>query len=94
MFDIDRRKFLALAAVGIVEGSKSDCLRAAENTSVARWPSLPAVPYGAVYFRKTAPPPEDWERDYGQAAKDGMNAFRHWFMWSAIEVAPGKYDWS
>ena len=23
-----------------------------------------------------------------------MNIFRHWFMWSAIEVAPGKYDWS
>jgi beta-galactosidase len=22
-----------------------------------------------------------------------MNTFRHWFMWSAIEVAPGKYDW-
>jgi beta-galactosidase len=23
-----------------------------------------------------------------------MNIFRHWFLWSAIEVAPGKYDWS
>ena len=23
-----------------------------------------------------------------------MNTFRHWFMWSAIEVEPGKYDWS
>jgi beta-galactosidase len=22
-----------------------------------------------------------------------MNTFRHWFMWSAIEVAPGVYDW-
>ena len=22
-----------------------------------------------------------------------MNTFRHWFMWAAIEVAPGKYDW-
>jgi beta-galactosidase len=22
-----------------------------------------------------------------------MNTFRHWFMWSAIEVAPGRYDW-
>jgi beta-galactosidase len=23
-----------------------------------------------------------------------MNIFRHWFMWSAIEVSPGKFDWS
>ena len=22
-----------------------------------------------------------------------MNTFRHWFMWSTIEVAPGVYDW-
>ena len=55
--------------------------------------SLPVIPYGAVYFRKSNPPREDWPRDYQQAAKDGMNAFRHWFLWSAIEVAPGEYDW-
>ncbi len=23
-----------------------------------------------------------------------MNTFRHWFMWSAIEVTPGNYDWA
>ena len=51
-------------------------------------------PYGAVYFRKSNPPREDWKRDYHQAAADGMNTFRHWFMWSAIETAPGTYDWS
>ena len=50
--------------------------------------------YGAVYFRKSNPPPEDWERDYRTAAEDGLNAFRHWFLWSAIEVAPGEYDWA
>ena len=50
-------------------------------------------PYGAVYFRKSNPPREDWERDYRQAAEDGLNVFRHWFMWGAIEVAPGVYDW-
>ena len=50
----------------------------------------PVFPYGAVYFRKSNPPMEDWERDYGTAAQDGMNAFRHWFLWSAIEVAPGE----
>ena len=53
----------------------------------------PVFPYGAVYFRKSNPPEEDWERDHATAAKDGMNMFRHWVMWSAVEVAPGKYDW-
>lgn len=53
----------------------------------------PAFPYGAVYFRKSNPPEQDWARDHATAAKLGMNMFRHWFMWSAIETAPGKYDW-
>ena len=30
---------------------------------------LPAFPYGAVYFRKSNPPAEDWARDYRVAAK-------------------------
>ena len=55
--------------------------------------SMPTIPYGAVYFRKSNPPQEEWERDYQQAAADGMNAFRHRFLWSAIEVASGQYDW-
>ena len=50
-------------------------------------------PYGAVYFRKSNPPEEDWARDHATAAKIGMNIFRHWLMWSAVEVAPDKYDW-
>ena len=54
---------------------------------------LPQTPFGAVYFRKSNPPREDWERDYAVAAEDGMNVFRHWFMWSAIERRPGFYDW-
>jgi beta-galactosidase len=49
--------------------------------------------FGAVYFRKSNPPEKDWERDHRTAAAAGMNIMRHWFMWSAIEVAPGKYDW-
>jgi beta-galactosidase len=53
----------------------------------------PVFPYGAVYFRKSNPPEQDWARDHQTAARIGMNTFRHWFMWSAIEVAPGKYDW-
>ncbi|WP_165452388.1 beta-galactosidase [Paenibacillus thalictri] len=50
--------------------------------------------FGAVYFRKTNPPRKDWERDYAVAAEDGHSMFRHWFPWSAIEVAPGVFDWS
>jgi len=53
----------------------------------------PVFPYGAVYFRKSNPPEEDWARDHATAAKIGMNNFRHWFMWSAIEVAPDQFDW-
>jgi beta-galactosidase len=52
------------------------------------------IPFGAVYFRKSNPPSEDWERDYAQAKQDGMNLFRHWFMWGNIEVKPGVYDWA
>jgi len=54
----------------------------------------PVFPYGAVYFRKSNPPEQDWARDHATAARLGMNTFRHWFMWEAIEVAPGKYDWA
>ena len=54
---------------------------------------VPVFPYGAVYFRKSNPPEQDWARDHQTAARIGMNTFRHWFMWGAIEVAPGKYDW-
>lgn len=56
--------------------------------------ALPQLPYGAVYFRKSNPPCEDWERDYEAAREDGMNLFRHWFMWGAIETAPGVFDWA
>ncbi len=55
--------------------------------------AMPQVPFGAVYFRKSNPPPEDWERDYATAGEDGLNIFRHWFMWGAIERRPGVYDW-
>ncbi|HEY4202334.1 MAG TPA: beta-galactosidase [Devosiaceae bacterium] len=52
------------------------------------------LPYGAVYFRKSNPPRADWDRDYGVAGEDGLNIFRHWFMWASIEREPGKYDWA
>jgi beta-galactosidase len=53
----------------------------------------PVYPFGAVYFRKSNPPEQDWERDHKTAAQMGMNIFRHWFMWASIENAPGRYDW-
>ena len=56
------------------------------------WPD-PAFPFGAVYFRKSNPPEQDWERDHKTAAQMGVNIFRHWFMWASIENSPGQYDW-
>ena len=53
----------------------------------------PAFPFGAVYFRKSNPPEQDWERDHKTAAEMGVNIFRHWFMWASIENSPGRYDW-
>ena len=53
----------------------------------------PVFPFGAVYFRKSNPPEQDWERDHKTAAGMGVNIFRHWFMWASIENSPGRYDW-
>jgi beta-galactosidase len=53
----------------------------------------PVYPFGAVYFRKSNPPEQDWERDHKTASQMGMNIFRHWFMWASVENSPGKYDW-
>ena len=55
--------------------------------------SEPVFPFGAVYFRKSNPPEQDWERDHKTAPQLGVNVFRHWFMWGSIETSPGKYDW-
>lgn len=57
-------------------------------------PLRPGVELGAVYFRKTNPPAQDWERDFAVAAADGHTLFRHWVPWGAVEVAPGQYDWA
>jgi beta-galactosidase len=64
------------------------CLEAQEKA----WPD-PVFPFGAVYFRKSNPPEQDWERDHKTAAQLGINIFRHWFLWASIENSPGKYDW-
>jgi beta-galactosidase len=64
------------------------CVHAQENSSAD-----PVFPFGAMYFRKSNPPEQDWERDHKTAAQMGVNVFRHWFMWGSIETSPGKYDW-
>lgn len=73
-----RRDLLALPAAGLLASAA---------------PGDPVFPYGAVYFRKSNPPEADWARDHRTAAQMGINNFRHWFLWSAIEVAPDQYDW-
>ena len=92
MCKMHRRQFLGTTAATVAAASHVicplDCLATQASDE-----EVPTIPYGAVYFRKTSPPREDWERDYNQAARDGMNCFRHWFLWSAIEIAPGVYDW-
>src|ERR1017187_3774122 len=50
----------------------------------------PAFRYGAVYFRKSNPPEQDWARDHKTAADNGVNTFRHWFMWRSEERRVGK----
>ena len=92
IFEITRREFIrnsALLSAGTALGQA-----AVLPQDSGPYVPGPVFPYGAVYFRKTNPPEEDWARDHETAARVGMNIFRHWFMWSAIEVAPGKYDWS
>ncbi len=62
-----------------------------KNAKISK--KIPQFPYGAVYFRKSNPPEADWERDTAQAAREGMNIFRHWFLWGNIEVRPGEFYW-
>lgn len=50
------------------------------------------VEFGAVYFRRSNPPRQDWERDYRVAKEDGHTLFRHWFNWSDIHVAPDTFN--
>ncbi len=96
---ITRRDFISTSALVTATAAVAQAAGVAHAGSLgevlgtANVPA-PVFPYGAVYFRKSNPPEEDWARDHATAARIGMNIFRHWFMWSAIEVAPGKYDWS
>jgi beta-galactosidase len=99
--EVTRRAFMrtaalvsASAAVGRAVGLPGAEAVAQEPTRTRELAMGSVFPYGAVYFRKSNPPAEDWARDHATAARVGMNTFRHWFLWSAIEVAPGKFDWA
>ena len=89
MRDVNRRSVIASAALATPALAPGQSLAAPTGKDV-----VTGFVGGAVYFRKSNPPPEEWTRDYRAASAVGMTAFRHWFMWSAIEIAPGKYDWS
>jgi beta-galactosidase len=94
-FEMTRREFVRTSAILTAGTALAHGVELPQTTESPRSNALaPVFPYGAVYFRKTNPPQADWARDHEIAARTGMNIFRHWFMWSAIEVAPGKYDWS
>jgi len=96
---ITRRDFIRTSALVTASATLVSALEAPQNPETnpaagERYESGPAFPYGAVYFRKSNPPQDDWARDHQTAARVGMNIFRHWFMWSAVEISPGQYDWS
>ena len=103
--EVTRRTFVRTAALLTANAAVGGAtpLPGIEPTEPSAQPSSPqnpdvnmgsVFPYGAVYFRKSNPPAEDWARDHHTAAQIGMNTFRHWVLWSAIEVAPGKFDWA
>lgn len=101
--EMTRREFIGSAAMLAAAASSTNLAgvqasaQSATNPKPARVREIDmgsVFPYGAVYFRKSNPPREDWARDHATAARLGMNTFRHWFLWSAIEVAPGKFDWA
>jgi beta-galactosidase len=106
LMEVTRRDFLRTTAMLTATAATSRAAEFAvtqESAAVAGSEPLPQVhdvplgsvfPYGAVYFRKTNPPEQDWARDHQTASRVGMNTFRHWFFWGAIEIAPGKFDWS
>lgn len=98
IFDITRREFIRTSALVTASATLSQAAELTQSPAsggaMGGGANAPVFPYGAVYFRKSNPPAEDWARDHQTAAQVGMNIFRHWFMWSAIEVSPGKYDWS
>jgi beta-galactosidase len=96
IFEITRRAFLRNSALVTASTAFPYAIESHAMNPPGQAPqaAVPVFPYGAVYFRKSNPPEDDWARDHQTAARDGMNIFRHWFMWSAIEIAPGQYDWS
>jgi beta-galactosidase len=103
--EVSRREFIAATAVlsaaaAVAHASPGGLASTfgqnqAGGTAAPGEPAMGSVfPSGAVYFRKSNPPDTDWAKDHKTASQIGMNTFRHWFMWSAVEVSPGVFDWA
>src|ERR1700733_5772147 len=95
--EVTRRDFLTSTAITTASRAGAhaqpvlDALMGQEPTSAATMPAVEVdmgsvFPAGGVYFRKSNPPMEEWARDHKTASQLGMNTFRHWFRWSALEV--------
>ncbi|HEX2987762.1 MAG TPA: beta-galactosidase [Chloroflexota bacterium] len=51
-------------------------------------------PYGAMYYRRPNPPPEDWERDFQTMQAHGFNMVKCWAMWNVMHTSEGEFDFS
>lgn len=51
-------------------------------------------PYGAMYYRKPCPAPEDWERDHRQMREHGFTCVKHIVTWNTIHLSEDRYDLS
>jgi hypothetical protein len=77
IFDITRREFIrnsALLSAGTALGHAAVLPQdsvAPGGVAAPAYAPAPTFPYGAVYFRKTNPPQEDWARDHQTAAQTG-----------------------
>lgn len=88
-------KSIAAAGAGLAAGGLLPrAVRAADRDDWGSPFPDPVFPFGAVYFRKSSPPADEWARDHRVAASMGINIFRHWFLWASIENEPDQYDWS
>jgi beta-galactosidase GanA len=51
-------------------------------------------PFGTQYYRPPTPKLDKWEKDFKLMHECGFNIVRGWAMWSWLNPAEGKYDFS
>jgi hypothetical protein len=59
IFDITRREFIRNSALLTAGTAFAHAAELTQEAAAAQRTTAPVFPYGAVYFRKTNPPPED-----------------------------------